>query len=60
VKYAIAARLPDGEKIVGAKEHRSMASVKRQLLQTAPQWRGVFPGIEFEIQPVEGEEPGTK
>lgn len=47
--YTIEARLPDGETIEGAKTHRSMESVRRQLRRTAPQWRQVFPGVTFRI-----------
>lgn len=51
--YRLGAKLP-GERdwIVGAREDRSIESVKEQIRRVAPEWRKVF-GEELELAPVE-------
>lgn len=50
-EYVMVAKIPGRERIRGARRHSSISSVREQLLATAPQWRVVFPGIEFAIEP---------
>jgi hypothetical protein len=49
LKYVIEAQLPDGRQFTGARTHKSMESVRQQLIRTAPEWRKTFPEAKFRI-----------
>lgn len=54
-RYVLAAKMPDGRIIRGAKRHTTMQAVHDQLRRTAPQWRIVFPGVQFDIAEAEAD-----